>query len=68
MCPFFQCEINSYHDYMKALQGCQTIIHCAARVHIMDDNEADPLTLYREVNTAGTVNLAKQAIDSRDKR
>ncbi|EJL8258685.1 SDR family oxidoreductase [Vibrio cholerae] len=68
MCPFFQCEINSYHDYMKALQGCQTIIHCAARVHIMDDNEADPLTLYREVNTAGTVNLAKQAIDSGVKR
>ncbi|EOX4224624.1 UDP-glucose 4-epimerase family protein [Vibrio cholerae] len=68
MCPFFQCEINSYHDYMKALQGCQTIIHCAARVHIMDDNEADPLTLYREVNTTGTVNLAKQAIDSGVKR
>lgn len=68
MCPFFQCEINSYHDYMKALQGCQTIIHCAARVHIMDDNEADPLTLYREVNTTGTVNLAKQAIGSGVKR
>ncbi|WP_347135491.1 UDP-glucose 4-epimerase family protein [Vibrio cholerae] len=68
MYPFFQCEINSYHDYMKALQGCQTIIHCAARVHIMDDNDAEPLTLYREVNTAGTVNLAKQAIDSGVKR
>ncbi|EGR3921523.1 TPA: UDP-glucose 4-epimerase family protein [Vibrio cholerae] len=68
MCPFFQCEINSYNDYMKALQGCQTIIHCAARVHIMDDNEADPLTLYREVNTTGTVNLAKQAIGSGVKR
>ncbi|EGR0597521.1 TPA: SDR family oxidoreductase [Vibrio cholerae] len=68
MYPFFQCEINSYHDYMKALQGCQTIIHCAARVHIMNDNEAEPLALYREVNTAGTVNLAKQAIDSGVKR
>ncbi|HFQ4921619.1 TPA: UDP-glucose 4-epimerase family protein [Vibrio vulnificus] len=68
MYPFFQCEINSYHDYMKVLQGCQTIIHCAARVHIMDDNEVDPLTLYREANTAGTINLAKQAIDSGVKR
>ncbi|EJU9866195.1 UDP-glucose 4-epimerase family protein [Vibrio vulnificus] len=68
MYPFFQCEINSCHDYMKALQGCQTIIHCAARVHIMDDSEAEPLTLYREVNTAGTINLAKQAIDSGVKR
>ncbi|EMP95096.1 UDP-glucose 4-epimerase [Vibrio paracholerae 87395] len=34
----------------------------------MDDSEAEPLTLYREVNTAGTVNLAKQAIDSGVKR
>ncbi|MGY5710060.1 UDP-glucose 4-epimerase family protein [Vibrio cincinnatiensis] len=66
--PFFQCEINRNHDYSKVLQGCKTVIHCAARVHIMDDSEAEPLTLYREVNTAGTVNLAKQAIDSGVKR
>ncbi|MBY7971819.1 SDR family oxidoreductase [Vibrio fluvialis] len=66
--PFFQCEVNSHHDYTKALQGCQIVIHCAARVHIMDDKEAEPLPLYREANTAGTINLAKQAIDSGVKR
>ncbi|EKO3645759.1 SDR family oxidoreductase [Vibrio metschnikovii] len=66
--PFFQCEINRNHDYSKVLEGCQTVIHCAARVHIMDDKEAEPLALYREVNTAGTINLAKQAIDSGIKR
>ncbi|EKO3975228.1 SDR family oxidoreductase [Vibrio fluvialis] len=55
-------------DFDQLLVGYDCLIHCAARVHIMDDNEADPLTLYREVNTAGTVNLAKQAIDSGVKR
>lgn len=66
--PFFECEINSNYDCAKVLQGCQTVIHCAARVHIMDDEEAEPLAIYREVNTAGTINLAKQAIDSGVKR
>lgn len=65
---FFQGEINSHNDYMKALQGCQAVIHCAARVHIMGDKEAEPLELYREVNTRGTINLAKQAMDSGVKR
>ncbi|ASJ97315.1 UDP-glucose 4-epimerase family protein [Shewanella marisflavi] len=66
--PFFQTEINSFDDYSQALIGCRTVIHCAARVHVMDDNVTDPLALYREVNTAGTVNLAKQAIRAGVKR
>ncbi|EHI9274477.1 SDR family oxidoreductase [Vibrio vulnificus] len=60
--PFFQCEINSRDDYVQALAGCNAVIHCAARVHIMDDKVENPLDLYREANTAGTINLAKQAI------
>ncbi|MBC5851917.1 UDP-glucose 4-epimerase family protein [Vibrio metschnikovii] len=55
-------------DFGQLLVGYDCLIHCAARVHIMDDNEAEPLALYREVNTAGTINLAKQAIDSGIKR
>lgn len=50
------------------LKNTTVVVHCAARAHVMDDKEAEPLTLYREVNTAGTVNLAKQAIDSGVKR
>ncbi|WKY93033.1 UDP-glucose 4-epimerase family protein [Vibrio metoecus] len=65
---FFQHVINSFDDYGCALEGCHVVIHCAARVHVMDDKETEPLTLYREVNTAGTINLAKQAIDSGVKR
>ncbi|ENO1850494.1 SDR family oxidoreductase [Vibrio vulnificus] len=65
---YTQATINSKDDYSYALKDCQTVIHCAARVHVMDDKDKDPLVLYREVNTAGTVNLAKQAIESGVKR
>ncbi|EIC9816905.1 SDR family oxidoreductase [Vibrio alginolyticus] len=57
----FCTEINSTTDYSKALPGCDTIIHCAARVHVMDDVHSEPIEAYREVNTKGTINLARQA-------
>jgi len=60
--PFFQAEINSVNNYSQALTGCKTVVHCAARVHVMDDQDENPLALYRESNTAGTINLAKQAV------
>lgn len=66
--PFFQSEINSLDDYSQALIGCSAVIHCAARVHVMDDKVENPLSLYREANTAGTLNLAKQAIKAGVKR
>ncbi|MFV8383020.1 UDP-glucose 4-epimerase family protein [Vibrio parahaemolyticus] len=65
---FFQAEINSFDDYSQALIGCSAVVHCAARVHVMDDKVEEPLALYREVNTAGTLNLAKQAIKEGVKR
>ncbi len=37
------------------------VVHCAARVHQMNDQSADPLTEFRRVNCAGTLQLAKFA-------
>lgn len=45
------------------------IIHTAARVHIMNETiGSDPLTEFRKVNTAATINLARQAADVGVKR
>lgn len=44
-----------------ALSGIDTIIHLAARVHIMADQSADPLTEFRLVNSEGTKRLACDA-------
>jgi nucleoside-diphosphate-sugar epimerase len=46
----------------RSLQGITTVIHCAARAHIMRELEADPPFVYRKVNVEGSVQLAKQAV------
>ncbi|MCG9626580.1 SDR family oxidoreductase [Vibrio mediterranei] len=65
---FTQAEINNSSDYTLALSECNVVVHCAARVHIMDDDVREPLAEYREANTAGTINLAKQAVQAGVKR
>jgi len=55
-------------DFTEALLGIDTIIHSAARAHVMDDKTLDPLDAFREVNTFGTLNLANQAADTGVKR
>lgn len=61
-------SIDRKTDWASALQNVDIVIHLAARVHVMDDVESDPLTEYRKVNTAGTLNLARQAVDAGVKR
>lgn len=47
--------------WSASLSAMDAVLHLAARVHIMDDPAADPLAAFRAVNTAGTLNLARQA-------
>ena len=48
----------------NSLAGVSVVIHCAARAHIMNDSIADPLAEFRQVNTAATLNLARQAVEA----
>ncbi|AZF52041.1 UDP-glucose 4-epimerase [Pseudomonas sp. R4-34-07] len=57
-------ELSPDTDWAEALKGVDVVIHAAARVHVMNDVEADPLAVFRKVNVEGTLNLARQAIDS----
>jgi UDP-glucose 4-epimerase len=61
-------EVNAGTDWSAAISGCSTVIHLAARVHVMNDTRADPLAAYREVNLDGTLNLARQAAQHGVKR
>jgi nucleoside-diphosphate-sugar epimerase len=47
-----------------ALNGCDSVIHLAARVHVMNEVESDALAAFRVVNVDGTLNLARQAVRS----
>ncbi len=53
--------MTSITDWSVALEGVRSVVHCAARVHVMKDGANDPLKAYREVNVEGTLNLARQA-------
>jgi nucleoside-diphosphate-sugar epimerase len=48
-------------DWGASFHGVDAVVHCAARVHVMQDDASDPLQVYREVNVDGTLNLALQA-------
>jgi len=65
---FFDASIGVNTDYSAALTNVDVIIHCAARVHVMNDLAENPLEAFREVNTFGTLNLAQQAAESGAKR
>lgn len=54
-------EIGDETDWRAALSGVDTVIHTAARVHVMNEHAADPLAEFRKVNVLGTANLARQA-------
>ena len=55
-------------DWSKALKKVDAIVHCAARVHVMNDKSPDPFAEFRRVNVEGTTNLARQAAAAGVKR
>lgn len=54
-------DIGPATDWSAALNGMDTVIHLAARVHVMQDAAADPLSAFRRANTAATEHLARSA-------
>lgn len=61
-------DISGNTDWSEALEGCNVVIHTAARVHVMKESVSDPLQAFRRVNVEGTLNLAKQAVRQGVKR
>jgi nucleoside-diphosphate-sugar epimerase len=61
-------DINDSTDWGVALRDVNAVVHLAARVHVMHDTEADPLTVFRAVNVEGTLNLGRQAAAAGVKR
>lgn len=55
-------------DWSEALVGVSIVVHCAARVHVMNDELSDPLAEFRRVNVDGTLCLARQAAAAGVKR
>ena len=54
-------NINALTAWLQALEGVTDVVHLAARVHITQETSSDAYAAFRAVNTAGTLNLARQA-------
>jgi nucleoside-diphosphate-sugar epimerase len=61
-------DISSETDWKAALADAEVVVHLANRAHVLNDQVKDPLTVFREVNVDGTIQLAKQALESKVKR
>jgi UDP-glucose 4-epimerase len=54
-------SLSADADWRRALTGVRTVVHAAARVHVMRDEAPDPLAAFRSANVEGTLALARQA-------
>jgi nucleoside-diphosphate-sugar epimerase len=65
---FLVSDITEKTDWTNALLDVDTVVHLAARVHVMDDRSNNSLEEYRKANVINTLNLAKQAAAAGVKR
>jgi len=61
-------DINEKTDWTNSLKNIDCVIHLAARVHVMQELDDDPLSRFRKANTQTTLNLAKFAAKAGVKR
>jgi nucleoside-diphosphate-sugar epimerase len=54
-------DVSKDTDWCEALKGVSTVVHCAARVHVMRETTADPLQEFRRINVGWTGRLAQLA-------
>ncbi len=55
-------ELDGRTPWDAALEGVDAVVHLAARVHVLDERAADPLTEFRRVNVDGTRALAQACV------
>lgn len=67
LCRVVPFDLNE-STVLPPLNDIQVVIHCAARVHVMNEASADALAEFRKVNVDGTVRLARKAAESGVKR
>ncbi len=61
-------SIDSDTKWDDALEGIDSVVHLAARVHVINDTASNPLAAFRWVNVKRTERLAQQAVDANVRR
>ena len=58
--PMLDCDVDPA-SWANALRGIDAVVHCAARVHVMREQVADPIDAFRRVNRDGAIAMARGA-------
>ncbi len=53
---------------LPPMAGIDVVVHCAARVHVMNESAEGALERFRKINVEGTVRLARSAAEAGVKR
>lgn len=59
--PVLIKDINAETDWSEALDHIDCVVHAAGKAHVNAATDNAALTEFRKINTAGTINLARQA-------
>ena len=59
-----EASLSPEQDWVTVLSGVSSVVHCAARVHVMNETAVEPLAEFRRVNVDGSLRLARQAADA----
>jgi nucleoside-diphosphate-sugar epimerase len=54
-------DLAQDRDVAGLAQGCDVVVHTAARVHMVNDTQADSQAAYRRTNVEATCKLAREA-------
>ena len=66
--PLITGPLDGSTDWTATLDGLDAVVHCAARVHVLRETEADPLAAFRKVNVAASEGLARQSVAAEVRR
>jgi UDP-N-acetyl-alpha-D-quinovosamine dehydrogenase len=66
--PVFAKPLSPETNWQDALNHVETVVHLAARVHILRDSRPNPASEFRKLNVLATTRLAQQAIQAGVKR
>lgn len=52
-------DMITQKNWEELLHGCESVVHLAARVHVMNETSADPMAEFRVSNVEATLNIAR---------
>lgn len=61
--PVISGEIDGTTDWDRVLDGIESVVHLAARVHKKEGKSEKSLALFRRANTDATATLGRQALE-----